>query len=110
MALQSINPATEEVIATFGEWSDAQIESAIAGAHEAFRRWSRTPFGERAVILRMTARCLRERKSHLARVATLEMGKPIVEAEAEIDKCAWVCDYYAENGERFLAREERATN
>jgi len=110
MTLQSINPATEEIIATFEEWSAEQVESAIQSAHEAFAGWSRVSFKERAAILRMTARCLRERKPHLARLATLEMGKPIVEAEAEIDKCAWVCDFYAENGEQFLTPEPRPTN
>lgn len=110
MALHSINPATEEVIAAYEETTPAQIESALADVSETFREWRGTTFEERADLLRAAAATLRANKGRYATLMTAEMGKPIVESEAEIEKCAWNCDYYAENGERFLASEDIATN
>ncbi len=110
MAIESINPATEEVPATFDEFSPAQIEEALQQAHEAFRGWRSTSFEERGACLRAAARVLRAQKSRWASLLTLEMGKPIVEAEAEIEKCAWGCDFYAEHAARFLADERVETN
>src|SRR5438876_3772003 len=103
MPIESINPATEEVLATFDEHTPQQIEAAITETHEAASIWAGTPFAERAQLMRQAAAYMRERKPHLARLMTLEMGKPITEAEAEVDKCAWVCEYYADNAEDFLA-------
>jgi acyl-CoA reductase-like NAD-dependent aldehyde dehydrogenase len=103
--LQSINPATEEVLETFELYSAGQIDAALEEAYQAFKRWRDTSFAERGALLSGLADYLREHKTELARRATLEMGKPIAEAEAEIVKCAWNCDYYAEHGERFLANE-----
>jgi acyl-CoA reductase-like NAD-dependent aldehyde dehydrogenase len=109
MAIQSINPATEEVLATFEEFTPSQIEAALAQATTAFQEWRRAPFAERAALLRRAAERLRAEKARYAGLITDEMGKPIVEAEAEIEKCAWNCEYYAENGARFLADEPVAT-
>jgi len=110
MALLSVNPATEEVLATFQEHSPAQVEAALARAWEAFRLWRRTSFEERARLMRAVAQYLRRRRGELARLITLEMGKPIAEAEAEVLKCAWCCDYFAENAQRFLSPLEVETN
>src|ERR1700730_1287385 len=110
MALLSINPATEDVIQTFDEFSDQQVDSALQRAHDAQLAWRSTSFGERAARLQAVARALREQKARLATLATTEMGKPIVEAEAEIEKCAWNCDFYAEHAARFLADEDVETN
>src|SRR6266536_1461124 len=110
MALLSVNPTTEAVLQTFEEFSDQQVDSALQRAHEAQRSWRSTSFGERAARLQAVARALREQKSRLATLATTEMGKPIVEAEAEIEKCAWNCDFYAEHAARFLADEHVETN
>src|SRR5438309_4568056 len=110
MVLQSINPATEDVLQTFEEFSDAQIDDALQQAHDAQRQWRETSFGERAARLQGIARVLREQKDRWARLATMEMGKPIVEAEAEIEKCAWNCDFYAEHAAHFLADEHVQTN
>jgi succinate-semialdehyde dehydrogenase/glutarate-semialdehyde dehydrogenase len=109
MAIQSINPATEEVLATFEEFTPAQIDAALAQAATAFQEWRRASFAERAALLRRAAERLRAEKARYAGLITDEMGKPIVEAEAEIEKCAWNCEYYAENGARFLADEPVAT-
>src|SRR5919202_2661080 len=102
MVMQSINPTTEEVLESFQEFSPAQIDEALQQAFDAQRRWRTTSFGERAAALQATARVLRAQKARWAALLTAEMGKPIVEAEAEIDKCAWNCDYYAEHAAEFL--------
>jgi succinate-semialdehyde dehydrogenase/glutarate-semialdehyde dehydrogenase len=109
MVMQSINPATEEVVETFEEFSAAQIDAALQQAHDAQQSWRETSFGERAGVLQAVARILRARKSDWATLATLEMGKPILEAEAEVEKCAWNCDFYAEHAPKFLADEHIQT-
>ena len=103
MALQSINPATEAVLAEFAPFSDAQVDAALQQAHEAYLHWRTRSFAERGACLRRAAERLRADKARWARLITLEMGKPIVEAEAEIEKSAWACDYFAEHAERMLA-------
>src|SRR2546430_4211187 len=110
MSIQSINPATGEVIETFEVYSEAQINEALDQARRAFREWRETTFAERGALFHRIASHLRDHKAELARTATLEMGKPIVESEAEVEKCAWNCDYYADNAEKFLADEHVATN
>lgn len=110
MAIQSINPATGEVLATFDELSPAQVDEVIASAHKTWQSWSRTTVSERERLMRGVGSYLRENKPRFSRLITLEMGKPIVEAEAEIEKCALTCDFYAENAERFLSHETVKTN
>src|ERR1700716_4040910 len=110
MALLSINPTTEDIVQSFDEFSDQQVDAALQQAHDAQRAWRSTSFGERAARLQAVARVLREQKSRLATLATTEMGKPIVEAEAEGEKSAWNCDFYAEHAVRFLADEHIETN
>src|SRR6266545_2808070 len=99
MAIESINPATEEVLARFEEHAPARVEAA----GRAFGAWSRAGVAERGQFLRRAAERLRAGKERYAGLITAEMGKPIAEAEAEIEKCAWNCEYYAEDGARFLA-------
>ncbi len=103
MSIQSVNPVTEEIIQTLEPYSESQVNQALEQAHTAFLSWRETTFAERSTHLHNIARFLRQHKEELARFSTLEMGKPIVEAEAEIEKCAWACDFYADNAERFLA-------
>ncbi|MCA1647970.1 MAG: NAD-dependent succinate-semialdehyde dehydrogenase [Chloroflexi bacterium] len=110
MPMLSVNPATEAVLQTFEEFSDDQVDAALQQAHDAQRAWRTASFGERAARLQAVARALREQKARLATLATTEMGKPIVEAEAEIEKCAWNCDFYAEHAASFLADEHIETN
>src|SRR5579859_1475014 len=110
MALLSVNPTTEDVLQTFEEFSDQQVDAALQQVHDAQRSWRSTSFGERAARLQAVARVLREQKTRLATLATSEMGKPIVEAEGELEKCAWNCDFYAEHAASFLADERIATN
>src|SRR5439155_2102539 len=103
--IASINPATEEVLRTFDAHTREQVEDAIAAAQDAFVAWRARSFAERAVPMKRLAALLRERSDRYARLMTLEMGKPITEAKAEIEKCALGCDFFAENAERFLAPE-----
>src|SRR5690349_22671279 len=110
MSIQSINPATEEIIETFEPFSAAQVNQTLEQAQKAFLRWREYTFAERGTILHRVAAYLREHKAELAYLATLEMGKPIIESEAEVEKCAWNCDFYADNAEKFLADERVATN
>jgi acyl-CoA reductase-like NAD-dependent aldehyde dehydrogenase len=110
MSIVSINPATEEVIETFEPFDAAQIDQTLDAAYSAFRQWRMTTFAERGAVIRRAAAILRAQKAELARVATAEMGKPIVEAEAEVEKCAWGCEFYAEHAERFMADEPVQTN
>jgi succinate-semialdehyde dehydrogenase/glutarate-semialdehyde dehydrogenase len=105
----SVNPATEEVLQTYEMHSAGQIEHALHAADRAYRQWSRSPFLLRSELMNRAASLLRERKAWLSEIMTAEMGKPIVEAEAEIEKCAWNCEYYAENAERFLGDETRGS-
>src|SRR6266516_5982606 len=79
------------------------------GAHAAFLQWREVPFARRAQRMREAAQILRTRRAEYARTMTTEMGKPIVQAEAEVDKCAWVCEYYADHAEAFLAEQPRET-
>ena len=94
--LRSVNPATEEELASFQEHTAEELDRALVEADAAQRAWRRTSLGQRARVLVEAARLLRQRRPESARLATLEMGKPIAEAEAEVDKCAWNCEFYAE--------------
>lgn len=110
MSIQTINPTTGEVLETFQAYSQEQIEDALRQARQAFLQWRTLSFAERAKYLHSVAHHLRDHKSELARTATLEMGKTLVEAESEVEKCAWNCDYFAENAARFLGDERIASN
>jgi len=109
MAMQSLNPATGKLLESFVEQTAAQVEKALADTQEAFGLWRRTGFPERGRLLLRAAEILRSEKNILARLMTQEMGKPILQALAEIEKCAMVCTYYAENGAAMLAPERIAT-
>jgi succinate-semialdehyde dehydrogenase / glutarate-semialdehyde dehydrogenase len=107
--MTSVNPATGEVLARFDELSDAELEARLARAASAFRSWRRTGFGERAALLRRAADVLDGQKERWGRIMTAEMGKTLKAAISEAEKCAWVCRYYADHGERFLADEPADT-
>jgi succinate-semialdehyde dehydrogenase/glutarate-semialdehyde dehydrogenase len=110
MAIATINPTTGETIRSFEPLSDAEIEQKMARAIEAFREHRRTPFAERARMMKRAAEILEAEKQTFARTMTIEMGKPLKAAVDEAAKCAWVCRYYAEWAERFLADEEVESN
>lgn len=97
-----INPATGEELAPVEFWSSAQVSQAIDRAVATFENWRRTPFEERTVCMNKAADILEQQKEKLAHQMTKEMGKPIVQARAEVEKCAWGCRYFAENAAQFL--------
>lgn len=110
MTIVSLNPHDGAELARFAFHSAAYVEAALSGAAKAQAEWRRVPVGQRTELLRGVARVLRAEKPRYAEMITREMGKPIVESEAEIEKCAVTCDYYAEHAPRFLADEEVASN
>ncbi len=110
MSIHSINPATGETIKTFDELSDSEIEDKLQAAAETFREYRRHSVAERAEMMMRISKILERDRKKFAVTMTSEMGKPIKAAVAEAEKCAWVCRYYAENAERFLADEVVETN
>ena len=103
--MKSINPLNGEVIKTYEPHSAEEVKHKIELAQRAFLSWKDTPFAWRAEHLRRAAEVLRNRKRYLAGLMALEMGKPLKAGEGEIEKCALVCEYYAEHGEAFLTNE-----
>ena len=104
--ITTVDPATGEPLATYDAMQRADVERVVAAVHAAQPRWADLPIEDRARVLRRAADLLRERSRELATVVTREMGKPILEAVAEVEKCAWVCDYYADTAPRVLADRE----
>jgi succinate-semialdehyde dehydrogenase / glutarate-semialdehyde dehydrogenase len=100
--IKSINPATDEEIKSFSEMGKEEINRIITNSVKSFNLWKRTSFSEREEKMSNAGKILRNKKEILSRLMTMEMGKPIVQSLSEIDKCATVCDYYAENARRFL--------
>jgi succinate-semialdehyde dehydrogenase/glutarate-semialdehyde dehydrogenase len=106
----TVNPATGEQLAEYPAFSDADVQSALDRAAEAQHGWAALPFPERAAVLRRAADVLRAGVEDLALLVTREMGKPLPEARAEVEKCATACDWYADHAGDFLADEPVATN
>lgn len=101
--LTSVNPFNGETLKTYPEMTPAEVASAIETADAAFRVWRETSYEERGKVLRRVAELLRERREELARIMTLEMGKKIGDARPEIDLCATIFEYYADEGAALLA-------
>ncbi len=110
MSHVAINPATGDTIAEYDELTNAQLREALASTHRAAVQWQHVSMEERSAKMRAAARILRERSGSFAKLMAREMGKPIAQGRAEAEKCAWVCEYYAEHAERFLASESIATD
>lgn len=107
--MKSINPTTGETIRTFKEHSDQGATVIINGVDKAWQSWKQTSFGQRAELMANLATLLRSQRDELAKMITLEMGKVLRESKAEVEKCAWVCEYYAQNAESFLMNEPIVT-
>lgn len=105
MAMESINPATGELLETFDAWSPGKTRETLAAVNLAGRAWRKSDFVERSDKLRRAAQVLLKHKDEYARIMAREMGKPITSGRAEVEKCAWVCEYYAENAAAMLAEE-----
>ncbi|GLU56915.1 NAD-dependent succinate-semialdehyde dehydrogenase [Dyadobacter frigoris] len=103
MAIQTVDPNTNQLLKSFEEMSVFQVDEAISEATTAFTSWRKTSYEERAHLLRKVATLMRDQKQYLARLITMEMGKLISQAEGEITLSADILDYYADNGAKFLA-------
>ena len=110
MAIASLNPATGEKLKEFSPFDDAEIERRLTAAEKAFRKYRRTRFTDRSVLLEGVAELLFQEKEKFAQIITLEMGKLFRASVEEIEKCARGCRFYAENGERFLEEEPAQTD
>jgi len=102
MAIQTTNPFNNEIVKTFDEITQHELEQKISKAHEAYQTWKNTDVKKRAQLLFKAAQIMRTKKKALAELITLEMGKLIGQSESEIDMCISIYEYYAKNGEAFL--------
>src|SRR5437660_1059031 len=109
MPIATINPATGETLKTFEQLSDREIDRKLQIAAEAFSKYRKTTFAERAELMQRAAQILEDKKESFGRMMTTEMGKTFRSAVEEAVKCAWACRFYAENGEAFLADEVIST-
>ncbi len=103
MPIQTTNPATNKVVKTFDEMTEAAVDQSVAKAGETFDAWKKTTYAERAALLHKVAGLLRAKKKELAKLITLEMGKLVAQAEGEIKLSAEIFDYYANHASTFLA-------
>src|SRR5262249_54345380 len=106
----AVNPTTGAILRDYAEPDAAEIDRRLSRSVRAFESWRRTSLAERATRVRAAAGVLRRDREALARLMTLEMGKPIAQAEGEVDKCAWACDHFAEHGPAALAPESIASD
>ena len=103
--IETINPSTGKAIAAYDNESPEQVNRKVKAAREALSKWKKLDLAERAEYMRRLGRVMRKNREEYARLVTEEMGKPVRQSLAEIEKCAWVCDYYAERAEVFLRDE-----
>ncbi len=103
--MTSKNPYNGEIIEEFKEYTKEEVNKAIEKADECFKSWRKVSFSEKSKLLKNAAKELRKNQRSYAEDMTKEMGKPISQSLAEIEKCAWVCEYYAENAEDHLQNE-----
>jgi succinate-semialdehyde dehydrogenase/glutarate-semialdehyde dehydrogenase len=108
--LQSINPATEEVMGEYPALTEEQIALILQQTQRAFDNWRKVDFAERGRYMRQAAQILTKGSERYARLMAEEMGKPIAQGRAEIEKCAWTCEFYAEHAQQFLQPEQVKTD
>lgn len=104
-----VNPATGEKLDSIDQHTDEDVDAVLSRATETFEEWRTVPITEREQLIEQVAEILRKNEDEYAELMTKEMGKPIDAAVAEVEKCAWVCEYYAENAGRHLADEQLRT-
>jgi len=110
MTYKSINPYTKKEVSAFDYISDEELENKIELAAKVFKSWQYYQFAGKAEILKKVGALLRENKEYHAGIITSEMGKPIKQSVAEVEKCALLCDYYVENAEKILKEEIKASS
>ena len=101
--IKSINPADESILNEFPDWTMHEINPVIDAADQAFSIWQQLNFTQRAEYFNNMAVLLRQGKNHYAQIMAREMGKPVTQGEMEIEKCAWVCEHYAQYTQQYLA-------
>ena len=105
MEFKSINPYNSQVVGKYTALTEKELTNKLTKSQDAFESWSKVTLSERCRLLKKAGQVLKDNTEEYAQMITLEMGKPIKESRSEVTKCAWVCDYYAENAESFLANE-----
>ncbi|RLD16467.1 NAD-dependent succinate-semialdehyde dehydrogenase [candidate division KSB1 bacterium] len=108
--MKAINPKNNTLIKEYPEHTEEDVKKIIGLVHHAHENWRKVPFAERSAKMHRAAEILRARKDEFAQLITNEMGKIIRESRAEAEKCAWVCDYYADHAEEFLSNEHIQTD
>lgn len=108
--MRSCNPATGQTVQEYPPMSDQEAAAILTQVHQEFTSWRHTPLAERSRLMHRAADLLVERKQELAELATREMGKVVREGLAEVEKCAWVCRYYADEAAGMLADQEVVTD
>ncbi len=103
--LNSVNPAIGKLIRSYPEMTIEEVNKIIYLVNDAFKEWKETTLNKRAKLMLNAANVLREQREELSKLMTEEMGKPIAQSRAEIEKCAWICEYYTANAEKFLEDE-----
>ena len=110
MEFKSINPFNGQVVGQYTSLTQKELEERLIKSQKAFASWRMVPLAERCSLLKKAGQVLRDNVEEYARMISLEMGKPIKESRSEVNKCAWVCDYYADNAPAFLADEVISTD
>lgn len=103
--IQSVNPWSGEILKEYLPTGPKEIEEKLTLGQTTFESWRNLPVAQKSSLMKSASQVLRARKEEFARIISLEMGKVIRESRAEVEKCAWVCDFYAEKSEEFLATE-----
>jgi succinate-semialdehyde dehydrogenase/glutarate-semialdehyde dehydrogenase len=105
MTIKAVNPTTGETIREYEEMTPEEVKGVIEKSHETFLSWRRTSFAERAGLMKNAGQILRDNADEYVKLMAQEMGKPVKDGRAEVEKCAWVCDYYAGKAQKFLQPE-----
>ena len=110
MTLKVINPYNNKLVKEYGEMTSEEVKNILQEVENEFQKWKQTSFEHRKNLMHKAADILRKNKDKYAKIMTIEMGKPITEGRAEVEKCAWVCDYYAEEAIVHLKPETVVTD
>lgn len=110
MEFKSINPYNGQVVGQYKALTAQELDKKLDKSKKTHQSWSKVPLAERCNLLKKAGAVLRDNVEEYAKMISMEMGKPLSEAKGEVDKCAWVCDYYAENAATFLADETISTD
>jgi succinate-semialdehyde dehydrogenase/glutarate-semialdehyde dehydrogenase len=110
MEFKSINPYNGQVVGQYTSLTPNELDEKLDNSGKAFDSWRMVPLAERCRLLKKAGQVLRDNVEEYAQMISLEMGKPIKESRSEVNKCAWVCDYYADNAPAFLADETISTD